>query len=250
MTTYDTVLQWLSKLFLVLPYLFKKPHSDQIKQQLMPMQQHGQPTMPSMVSNHRLQWPQQVELLAQLKAMAKVIKVFVKYLRLCRYQERKLIWFDLLALTLGPAFKKMLLSGPGQFFSKNLKLTAWTQAGAEQTAKNNWLITSTVFLTGDPQAAGQSGQADYSKAWEEYYKKMGIWTVVSVFTYLNQDSLNSHWAFYQILSQVWVFFSTVGLLCSVFSTRLHGLMLMPALFKLLQDLQDWAVDVALPLIIY
>lgn len=79
---------------------------------------------------------------------------------------------------------------------------------------------------------------------------MGILTVVSVFTYLNQDSLNSHWAFYQILSQVWVFFSTVGLLCSVFRTRLHGLMLMPALFTLLQDLQDWAVDVALPLFIY
>lgn len=43
---------------------------------------------------------------------------------------------------------------------------------------------------------------------------------------------------------------TVSLLCSVFSMRLHGLMLMPALFRLLQDLQGWAVDVALPLIIY
>lgn len=49
------------------------------------------------------------------------------------------------------------------------------EAGRWRINCREWLlITSTVFLTGDPQAAGQSGQADYTKAWEEYYKKMGI----------------------------------------------------------------------------
>ncbi|KAM9720078.1 far upstream element-binding protein 1 isoform 1-T1 [Menidia menidia] len=33
--------------------------------------------------------------------------------------------------------------------------------------------TSQANGQGDPQAAGQSGQTDYTKAWEEYYKKMG-----------------------------------------------------------------------------
>lgn len=92
MTTYDTV---IINVFIVLPCLLKTVYCDQIKQQLMPMQQRGQPIMPSTVSNHRLQWPQQVELLARLKAMAKVTKVFVKYLWLFRWRERKLILLDL-----------------------------------------------------------------------------------------------------------------------------------------------------------
>uniref|UniRef100_A0A8C1L4A9 K Homology domain-containing protein n=1 Tax=Cyprinus carpio TaxID=7962 RepID=A0A8C1L4A9_CYPCA len=33
--------------------------------------------------------------------------------------------------------------------------------------------TSQTNGQGDPQAPGQSGQADYTKAWEEYYKKLG-----------------------------------------------------------------------------
>lgn len=50
--------------------------------------------------------------------------------------------------------------------------------------------------------------------------------------------------------QVWVFFSTAGLLCRVFSTDLHGVTLMPILFELQLSLWDSAVDVALPLINY
>lgn len=45
---------------------------SQIKRQLMPTRQLGQPTMLSMASSHRLPWPRRAELLARVKATAKV----------------------------------------------------------------------------------------------------------------------------------------------------------------------------------
>lgn len=55
--------------------------------------------------------------------------------------------------------------------------------------------------------------------------------VVSVYTYLAQDSLNSHWALNRLLFQVWVSDGTAGLLCSI-SVYSLALTLVPVLFRL------------------